>query len=323
MVVSPGKFIVGGDLGGTRFRVVLANHRGTIVERAATLTMADEGRDAVIQRMVKNIEHVMQSVERESIVGVGIAAPGPLNPWTGVVYSPPNLPGWGAEPLKDILESAINLPCHVGNDANLAALAEHQFGAGRGTESMIYLTVSTGIGGGVIDHGRLLLGQHGLAGEVGHITIEPNGPRCGCGNMGCLEALASGPSLAREALKSIRAGETSGIEHLVDGRLEAITGEVVVTAAHQGDRLAIQIVHRAATYLGIGVANLIHLFNPEAIVIGGGVSNAGELLFEPVRQQVATRVMPAYHPGLRIVQAELGDDVGVLGAVALAMMNAS
>ena len=308
------RHIVAVDVGGTRFRVALATLAGELSRRESYATRAAEGRDAVISRIIKATEKAISSVPKETVLAVGFAAPGPLNPRTGVVFTPPNLPGWKDVPLKAILEEALGLPVYLGNDANLAALGEHRFGAGRGLDHLVYLTVSTGIGSGIIAGGSLLLGQDGLAGEAGHMTIAA-GPPCQCGNAGCLEVLASGLAIARQAEERIASGEATSIPRFSQGE---ITAEAVTAAAEAGDRLAREVLHRAATYLGIGVLNLVHIFNPQAVIIGGGVSRAGDLLFEPVRRIVAERAMPNFRK-VQILPASLGDDVGLYGAVALVL----
>ncbi|HID85851.1 MAG TPA: ROK family protein [Anaerolineae bacterium] len=264
------------------------------------------------------IREAASSTDWAQVVGIGIGAPGPLNPWTGVIHHAPNLPGWRDVPLRDIIQEEFQMPTFLGNDANVAALAEHRFGAGQGVDDLIYMTVSTGIGGGVIVGGQLLLGADGLAGEVGHMTLEPHGPRCNCGNIGCLEALAAGPAIARDARQRIEEGARTAIVDLVGGDLSQVTAKVVGQAAQEGDELAIELIRRAGFYIGVGIVNLIHLFNPRLFVIGGGVSKVGDLLFDPIRAVVRERAMPAMRE-VRIVPATLGDDVGLLGAVALAM----
>jgi glucokinase len=230
------------------------------------------------------------------------------------------MPGWDRFPLKDLLQQELGLPVYVGNDANLAGLGEHRYGAGRGVSHLVYLTVSTGIGGGVIVAGKLLLGADGLAGEVGHMTLEAQGPRCNCGNTGCLEALAAGPAVARQGAAALNRGESPGLSALAHGQAELVTAKTVVEAARNGDVVARSVVDRAGFYLGVGVVNLIHLFNPQLVVIGGGFAiGAGEMLFEPVRRAVEERVMPPFRQALRIVPAALGDDAGLMGAAALAL----
>ncbi|MBI2939132.1 MAG: ROK family protein [Chloroflexi bacterium] len=321
------RYVVGGDLGGTRFRAVLANGRGEVVRRADTLTRAAEGLEAVVNRMATTIESLFSEMgdglDRARVRAVGLAAPGPLDPWRGIVYSPPNLPGWGDVPLARLMGERLGLPVFLGNDANLAALAEHRFGAGVGADHLVYITVSTGVGGGVIADGKLLLGSGGGAGEIGHMTIERDGPRCGCGNRGCLEALASGTAIARRAVSLLATGAPSRIREVVAGNLSRVTAEVVVQAAAAGDALAGQIIRDAGTALGVGVANVMHLYDPQIIVIGGGVVNAGALLFDPMHAEIERRALAAFRERTRITTPALGDACGVLGAVALALALAS
>ncbi|HLB11612.1 MAG TPA: ROK family protein [Dehalococcoidia bacterium] len=311
-------YIIAIDMGGTRFRVAVASPSGKLAHRKGYPTRADQGRDAVISRIAHAAGEAISSVPREQILGVGFAAPGPLDPRTGVITTPPNLPGWKDVPLKAILGEALGLPVYIGNDANLAALGEHRFGSGRGLGHLVYLTVSTGIGAGIIVNGRLLLGEDGLAGEAGHMTIA-EGPPCKCGNIGCLEILASGLAIARHAEERMAAGQQTSIPRFARGE---ITAEAVSAAAQAGDRVAREVLDRAANYLGIGVLNLVHIFNPQAVIIGGGVSQAGDLLFGPVRRIVEARAMPNFRK-VRILPAALGDDVGLLGAVALVLAEAS
>jgi len=236
-----------------------------------------------------------------------------------VAFSLSNLPGWTNVPLKDYFERALLLPTLVGNDANLAALGEHRFGAGRGCSDMIYITISTGIGGGVISDGKLFLGADGFAGELGHITIDPNGPRCNCGNVGCLEMLASGTAMAREARVALAAGKTSRLLDLAGGDPEAITAATVAQAFSLGDSVAEQIIHRAGVYIGIGVVTMLHLFNTRRVVLGGGVSNIGEPFFAVIQRTVKEYAITKARRYVRIVPAVLGDDVGLLGAAALVL----
>jgi glucokinase len=204
------------------------------------------------------------------------------------------------------------------NDASAAALGEHEFGAGKGVDNLIYLTVSTGIGGGIIIDGRLYLGPSGSAGEIGHMTIDVNGPQCSCGNIGCLEMLASGTAIAREAVKRIRAGGRSSLSEMLGGKIENITAEQVGVAAQGGDSLAMEIIHRAASYLGMGMVNLVNIFNPEMIIVGGGVAQMGDLLLDPARRVVEARAFKLPAQAVRIVPARLGDEAGVMGAAVFA-----
>jgi glucokinase len=213
-------------------------------------------------------------------------------------------------PLTEQLEQATGLPVVLGNDANLAGLAEARLGAGRGASNLVYLTVSTGVGAGIVVAGRMLLGEHGMAAEAGHMAITLGGPLCGCGNRGCLEAHASGTAIANRAMEAIAAGRPTTLA----GRQEPIEAVHVAEAAEQGDALAIELITHAGTALGVGVRNLLHIFNPTVVVIGGGVSRIGPLLWDPMLEVVHHDAMTAYRQDLRIVPAALGDDPGLIGA---------
>jgi glucokinase len=312
-------YVVGVDFGGTHLRAALVDNDGQIVEQLKRETRATLGPAAVIDRIAEAITDMHTHVPLgDTLAGVGAIAPGPLDPFEGIIFRAPNLEGWDNIPLADELRARVNLPVWIGNDANLAALAEHAYGAGRGLSDLIYLTISTGIGSGFIINNQMLLGARGMAAEAGHMQIIPDGPLCNCGNRGCIEAIASGPNIAREAAGRLRRGIESSLQHLEHDP----TAREVVQAAKAGDAMAIDVLRRAGLFIGMAVANLVHLFNPQRIVIGGGVSNAGELLFGPMRQGANEHIMPSYRGSFDIVPAALGDDVGLLGAAALAFTQA-
>ncbi|MDY7075581.1 MAG: ROK family protein [Chloroflexota bacterium] len=315
------QLIIGIDLGGTKTSTALVNGSGKIIAYDYQETPVAEGQKAVIARMVDAARRVMAQagVNRAQVTAVGIGAPGPLEIETGMVIAPPNFPDWDRVPLRQLIEDGLGITAFIDNDANAAALGEHRFGAGRGTMDMIYVTVSTGIGGGLILNEKLYHGASGMAGEIGHITIVPYGPICGCGNRGCLEALASGPSIARRARERVDRGVPTLMADLAGGEPGHITAKLVAQAANQGDAEARQILTEAMNYLGIGMANLVNLFNPQLIVIGGGLTNIEETLFEPVRRAVSRHAFPIPARAVRIVRAELGDKAGVLGAAAVAL----
>ena len=217
-------------------------------------------------------------------------------------------------PLGDIVAERLSVEAHIINDASAAALGEYLLGAGVGVNNLIYVTVSTGIGGGIILNGKLYLGADGCAGEVGHMVVDVNGPRCNCGNIGCLEAFASGTAVAREAVRRISRGEKSRITELVGDRLEDIDASMVGAAAKEGDVLACDVIEKAADYLGIGLANLANIFNPDLIIVGGGMSRLGDMLLEPARRVVRERAFQLPARSLSIVPSQLGDNAGVLGA---------
>ncbi|MBK8046328.1 MAG: ROK family protein [Anaerolineales bacterium] len=309
--------LLGVDLGGTQIRATLANSDGVMQSRVATLTLADEGPTAVIERIVTQIEAARGD---QHIAAIGLGAPGPIDPYNGVVIVAPNLPGWHNIELRQILSRRFGVPVYIGNDANLAGLAEFRFGAGRGSNHMIYITVSTGIGGGVIINRRLLLGSRGMAAEIGHVTIDLTGELEGRCEIGTLEGLASGPNLAKRARRALANGAKSAVLEWVHGDIEAVSPRLLQEAAEQGDEFALDQYALTGRYLGVGITNLLHTFNPQRIVIGGSVwLYAGRYIeatmWETIRQRAQS---PDFWNQLEIVSAALGDDVGLLGAVALA-----
>jgi glucokinase len=291
------KYILGIDLGGTKIVALVADKEGKIIKKGKTPTFAEEGPRTVIGRIIDLTKEVLSSSKLglKELLGIGICSPGPLDTEKGVVFFAPNLPGWKNVPLKDLLEKEFNIPVYVENDANAAVLGEKWLGAGKRKKHIVYLTVSTGIGGGIIVNGEILHGATDSAAEVGHMTILPEGPQCNCGKKGCLEALASGTAIARRANSS--------------------SAEEVYKAALKGDKKALGVIEEAARYLGLGIANLVNVLNPEVVVIGGGVSKMGELLFSVVRETVAKEALEVPAKAVKIVPAQLGDEVGALGAV--------
>lgn len=308
--------VIAVDLGGTQIRVGLVDLTGNFLRRVACPTEADQGLEAVLRRLVSRIQEVRQGLADADILGVGIGSPGPVDPLAGQIISPPNLPGWTEVPLRDLLEQRLRLPVRLANDANAAALGEWAFGAGRGRQNMVYVTISTGVGGGVITEGRLLLGHRGLAGEVGHMTLQADGPRCNCGNYGCWEALASGTAMARDGAEAASSGRSPVLAELCQGAFERVDARMVGKAARRGDPVAGEIIERAAVYSGVGIANLLHLYSPEVVLIGGGVSRLGDVLFSTMRRVARERAMPPYRD-VPIEPAVLAADVGLLGTVAL------
>jgi glucokinase len=311
--------VVGIDLGGTKFRACLADTAGSVLRRESWPTEAEQGPQAVMARLREAVREIAAGEGLERVAGIGFGAPGPLDPWQGIIIQPPNLPGWDRVPLREEMQRDLGVPVYVGNDANLAALGELFFGAGRGLHNIVYFTVSTGVGGGVIVDDRLLLGSTGLAAELGHMVVDASGPLCNCGNSGCLEVLASGTAIAREARAGIRKGVSTLITSLVQGEDDEVDALVVEKAARQGDPFAAKLMETAARYMGIGIVNALHIFDPEMVIIGGGVSQAGDLLFRPMLAEVKRRAMKAYWEKVSIVPAGLGDDSGLMGALALAI----
>jgi glucokinase len=308
------------DLGGTKMMAAIISHPPKIVARDYSLTLADEGVAAVTGRVFSAIDRILgvQKLAPSQLHSISIAAAGAVDTERGVVTSSPNLPGWRDVPLRDLVKERYKVNTVIINDANAEALGEHELGAGRGVDNLILITVGTGIGGGIIVNGRLYTGSSGSAGEVGHITIDVNGPRCSCGNIGCWEMFASGRAMAGEAKARLRGGEKSILAEMVKGEIEEITTEKIDAAARQGDPLSLEVISRGATYLGIGMVSLVNAFNPEMIIVGGGVAKMGELLLEPARQVVRERAFKLASGAVRIVPTQLGDDGGVLGGAIFA-----
>ena len=316
------EYVIGVDLGGTKILTAVADLEGNILAKSRLETKAEEGQQAVIARIIKSIEDVLAQLElnKKAIAGVGVGCPGPLNAEEGVIYHAPNL-DWKQVRIKDILEDELGLPVWIENDANAAALGEKWFGAGQGVDNLIYITISTGIGGGIIINRQLYRGANCSAGEIGHLTINPQAAiQCNCGNLGCWESLASGTALARLAKEAVRAGRDTLIAQST-AEIEDIDGQVVTEAAAAGDQVAQELVKEVTNYLGIGIANLINLFNPELIVLGGGVIEAGEIIVGPIKETVTWRALESSTAAVEILVSELKEEVGVVGAVAKALVE--
>lgn len=315
------RYIIGVDLGGTNLVVGALSADGSrqFVTHSVP-TRPERGADAVVAAIVELVERVIAETlattgaPRAHILGVGIGSPGPLNRQTGVVLETPNL-GWANVPLRDRVQAGVGLKATLDNDANCATLGEWWLGAARGARQVVGLTLGTGIGGGLILDGRLYHGASDVAGELGHTTIDSTGRRCGCGNYGCLEAYASGPAIARRAREALGGGEVSSLLDLVDGDPSLVTAATVYEAAKRGDAVALGVVRDTAHFLGTGVANFVNIFNPDVVVLAGGVTQAGAALFDPLRAEVRRRAFKSAVESCRIVPGTL-ENAGVVGAVA-------
>jgi glucokinase len=299
------------DIGGTQIRVaVYANDAQRPVKQKRIPTQ--DNNQTPLERMIALIADMWPV--NDPVCGIGIAAPGPINPQLGIIYSAPNIPGWEKVPLAQILKERFGVPTRLGNDANLAALGEWRYGAGQGHHNLLYLTISTGIGGGVICDDQLLLGCHGLAAELGHVIVQADGEICSCGHRGHLEAYGSGTAIAHYVADQLAQGVPSSLA----GNKKP-TGREIFLAAEQGDPLAKAAFARAGKYIGLAISNYLHIFNPSIIILGGGVSFSGAFLMEPLRAAIAEHILsPEYLHGLVITTAALGDDAGLMGALALA-----
>lgn len=310
-------YVIGIDLGGTKISAAIADLNGNVIFQTTLPTNAQEGEEAVLGRMVSVIETLLEKSNKtiEEVVSIGIGSPGPLDAKKGIIITTPNLPFRNCDIVSPI-KNKFNVPVYLDNDANVAAIGEFMLGAARGTENMVYITVSTGVGGGAVINGKIYRGNTSNALEIGHTTILPDGPRCNCGNHGCVEALASGTAIAKRAKEAIERGLDTTL-----ASYENVTSYEVFREAEKGDTVAKDILDRSLNYLGICVANTITSFDPEMIVIGGGVSKGGDIVFERVQQVVNERCFKAMAEACKIVPAGLGTDAGVIGAVALAIME--
>ncbi|MCC6773194.1 MAG: ROK family protein [Gemmatimonadaceae bacterium] len=316
------RYVIGVDLGGTNIVVGAMTEDGASdLGTRSEPTRSDQGADAVVERIVRMIELAITEAmaatgaKRAHFVGVGVGAPGPLDRARGVVLTTPNL-GWQNFPLRDAISERVQLPVKLDNDANCATLGEWWLGAAKGGRNVVGMTIGTGIGGGLILDGRLYHGSSDIAGEIGHTTIDVTGRRCKCGNYGCLEAYASGPSIAERAREAMHGEHDSIMYTLVDGEMERLTAAIVYDAAKKGDGTALEVVRETARFLGAGIANLLNIFNPDVVVIAGGVTQAGETLFDPLRREVRKRAFAAAVAACRIVPGSLPGNAGVVGAVA-------
>ena len=317
---NPDALILGIDIGGTKILTAVINAKGEMLSRDHSITPAREGQEAVVKSILDSTVRSLDQagITAANLFAIGIGAPGLSNPETGMLFTSPNLPGWENVLLRDIIEKELGKKAFLINDANAAAVGELHFGAGRGIQNFIYITVSTGIGGGIIIDGRIYTGSTGTAGELGHMVIDDNGPTCNCGNKGCWEILASGTALAREARRRIKEGSVTSILKYAGSDLEKVNAEAIHQAAQAGDNLAVELIARTSYYLGVGLANLINIFNPEVIVIGGGLSNIGDMLLKPAFEEARRRAFKQSYQSVRFARAELGRNSGVLGTAAFA-----
>ena len=306
------------DLGGTQVRAALVDGDGVIHARAAELTDVAGGPGGVLVQMRRLASEVSGGLPQGALAGVGVCAPGPLDTETGTVLGIPTLPGWEDFPLRDALATALALPVTLENDGIAAAYGEWQHGAGRGLRHLVYVTVSTGIGGGVVMDGRLLHGRRGMGAHVGHFQMDPAGPLCSCGAHGCFEVLAAGPALGK-AGRAAAQRDGAGLITVLAGD-EPIGAQHVVDAARRGDAEAHRIIDQEAEYLGIGLTGLIHLYSPERVIMGGGVSTAFDLLDHGIHDVILRQAMAAFRD-VRVVRAGLGGNSGLVGAAALALAN--
>jgi len=336
------RYAVGIDLGGTYIKSGVVDPEGCVVARGQVETAADQGKDEVVRRIVQSIQQApeLAGIDPGDVVGVGIGSPGPLDTKKGVIHFAPNLPGWTNLPLAELVEGDLRsalplasptaqppqgggrgdcgIPIFLENDANAAAYAESWVGAGKGSRAMILLTLGTGIGGGIVLDGEIWHGVADIAGEIGHVVINFDGPVCGCGRQGCLEAYASAPALVRRTEEGLEAGRSSVLRERLANADDEDKARLINDAAEEGDELAREMVQATARYLGIGIINYLNIFNPDTVVLSGGLAKAGPVFWDTLHRTVGTAPFEISREACRVVPAQLGDDTGVIGAAGCA-----
>lgn len=314
-------FIIGVDLARTGIHGILTDLNAQVINRVKADSSLSHPIDITLETLLGLITRLIDesSVDRSRILGIGIGAPGPLSSSEGLIISPPNFSGWSNVPLRQIVEAEFDIPTYVDNDANACALAEKWFGDGQPYDRFIYIAAGTGTGAGVIIDGELDRGANDIAWELGHTTIDVNGPRCGCGNYGCLELYTSGAAVVERARHALNYGQQSKILELAGDDTDAITLSMVIEAGLAGDHLAELVLEETARYLAVGVVNAINLFDPEVVFIGREISLAGDLLLGPIRQTVAERAFSVAAERVKVLPARLKADAPVIGAIVLVL----
>ncbi len=309
------KYRIGVDIGGTNIKIALVDFEGKIIYSNTTPTRAEMGFEAGVANIKQAIKDLMQETNEsaKTIEAIGFGLPGQIDYKAGMVKNLPNIPGWINIPLGKLIEDEFQIPTKLDNDVRCAALGELNFGAGKGCENLICITIGTGIGSGIVLNGKLVRGASNAAGEIGHIkmTLE-KGPLCGCGDHGCFEAYASGPSIVTMAKEFISGGKSAKYKEMATDGI--ITPYIVAQAALQGDAVSLQIFKQIGEIIGVGLSSVINLLNPEKIIIGGGVADAGEILLEPIRKTIEDRAMPIQKEAVKVVPAQLANAAGVIGA---------
>ncbi|MFB3895711.1 MAG: ROK family protein [bacterium] len=319
------QYLVGIDLGGTTIITVVTDTKGKVIGSIKCLSEVKEGVTAVINRITDMVYATLakSKLSIDDIVSIGIGAPGPLSTKTGVIFDAPNLDGWVNVPLRDLVKKSFKnrIPVFLENDANAAAYGEFWVGSGKQVSNFIMLTLGTGIGGGIIIDKKLYRGPDDTAGELGHMSVFPNGPVCNCGNNGCLEAIASATGMVNRAVDALRLGRRSLIRELAGNDLNQVTAKMIYQAVLKGDKLAKDIMQETGRYIGIAAASLVNIFNPEIIVFSGGLMNAGDYLLTPIREEVKRRAFPQPAKRVKIIKAALGEQAGAIGAAGIAYIE--
>jgi len=315
------ELIIGVDLGGTNAKTAVVTRDRRVLAKDSRPSEAEGGPEAVMRVMVESVDAALKEAgaARSDVLAAGFGAPGPMNWQTGIVFSPPNLPGWKDVPLAAEMQKRLGFPCFVDNDANVACYGEFWLGAGQDADSIVLLTLGTGVGGGIVVFGQLLRGIDGTAAEIGHLKVMRDGRMCGCGSRGCLEAYGSVTGMVRTAVEGINQGRETRLIEMAGGDVSKITGKMISNALAAGDEFAGWVMKETATWLGLGISSLINLLNPEKVILSGGMIAAGEALFEPIRATVKANSFEVPARRAQILPAGLGADSGVIGAAGVAL----
>ena len=314
------KSILGVDFGGTRIKIGVVDAKGRILCRSGLDVQGRWSWKKLTEVLVETLETLLQDrgIPKKSLLGLGMGLPGLIDFKRGVVHHLVNVRGWKDLPFASILRRKIQLPVFIDNDVNLMALGEATYGAARGFSEVVCITLGTGVGGGLLFNGELYRGASYTAGEIGHIPVSRKGPLCGCGSRGCFETYVGNHRIVRQAKERIRSGERSIVPEMIGGKLERLTPEVLSRAARKGDRMALSIWREVGEWVGMALAGVVNTYNPDRIVIGGGVAEAGEVLFRSIRQTLKKRALSIPLKHLHVVKAKLGNDAGIIGAAVLA-----
>ncbi len=314
------KYSIGVDLGGTKVKIGIVNGKGRIIQRTSLNTFANDGPEKVITQIKKGINSLLIT-NKKQIQGIGIGSPGTVSTKKGTVENPPNLPGWKKVPLGKIITKEFGLPTFVENDANAAAIGELIYGAGKEHKSFIMITLGTGVGGGIIYNGKLFRGDFGAAGEIGHVTIDYNGPKCKCGSYGCLETYLGNKYVTKNVIKKLKGNKTSLIYKLTENNLKKLNPKIIHEASLLGDKFSIEVIKELGEILGYGLASVVNLLDISTIIIGGGVAGFGKPLFNSVKKTLKSRVLTPISPRIKVKQAKLKNNAGIKGASSLVLYD--
>lgn len=310
------KYAVGVDLGGTKIKLGIVNSKGRILKKISVPTLANEGVEKSISQIIKGIKELLKN-NKENIIGIGIGAPGVVSLKKGTVENPPNLPGWGRVHLGKIIGDEFSVPTFVENDANAAAIGELIYGTGKKLDSFLMVTLGTGVGGGIIYQKKLFRGDFGAAGEIGHLTIDKNGPKCKCGSFGCLESYLGNNYIINNVREELKGDVNSKIFELIDNDIEKLSPRIIHEAAMLNDKYSLGVIKELGENLGYGLASIINVLDISNIILGGGVAGFGKPLFKATKEAIKSRVLKSLKPRVKVLQASLKNNAGIKGASSL------